>query len=104
MAQEQGKGPWRAQGNVSNGTQLCLEPPVPHQVPVSLVDILDAGVTALGDDTCELSGPSGVHLNPLGLSVILGTPCPIIVVVLSGTSLSRVVERLRRWRSSLPSW
>lgn len=71
---------------------------------VSLVDILDVGVTVLGDDIREFSGFFGVYFNLLGLSVIFGILCFIIVVVFSGISLLRVVERLRRWRSFLFSW
>lgn len=64
------------------GLEQCLkwDPAMPgaatHQVPVSLADVLNAGVAPLGDDACEPGGPSGVHLDPLGLRVILGTPCP----------------------------
>lgn len=66
----------------------------PYRVPVSPADVLDAGVAALGDDACELGGPSRVHLNPLGLGVILSTPRPIIVVVLSVAGLSGTAGRL----------
>ena len=67
-----------------------------HQVPVSLADLLDAGVAALGDDARELGGPSGVHLDPLGLRVVLGTPCPVVVVVLSVAGLSGTAGGLSR--------
>ena len=66
----------------------------PYRVPVSPADVLDAGVAALGDDACELGGPSRVHLYPLGLGVILSTPRPIVVVVLSVASLSGTAGRL----------
>ena len=66
----------------------------PYRVPVSPEDVLDAGVTALGDDACELGGPSRVHLDPLGLGVILSTPRPIVVVILSVASLSGTAGRL----------
>lgn len=56
-------------------------------MPGSLADVLDAGVTALGDDARELGDPSGVDLNPLSLSVVLSAPCPVVVVILGGPSL-----------------
>lgn len=59
-------------------------------------NVLDAGVTALGDDACELGGPSGVDLDPLGLRVILGAPRPIIIVVLGGAGLLGAAGQMSR--------
>lgn len=68
----------------------------PHKAPGSLAHILDAGVSALGDDARELGGPPGIHLDPLGLRVVLGTPRAVEVVVLSGSGLSGTAGRLSR--------
>lgn len=65
-------------------SELCR---APAHCPRAHVHILDAGVPALSNDAGEASRPSGVHLNPLGLRLVLSTPCPVIVVIFIGTSL-----------------